>query len=46
MTFNNWALIQEKSIFNFAPRLIAIEHLDFGAIYKTVHSFQFNQSGP
>jgi hypothetical protein len=45
MTFNNWTPIQEKSLYNFAPRLIAIEHLNFGAIYKTVLDFQFNQFG-
>jgi len=45
MIFNNWIPIQEKSLFNFAPRLIAIEHLNFDAIYKTVFNFQFNQFG-
>jgi hypothetical protein len=39
MTFNNWTPIQEKSLYNFAPGLIAIEHLNFGAIYKTVLDF-------
>ena len=32
-----------KSLFNLGPRLIAIEPLDFSAIYKIVISFQFNQ---
>jgi hypothetical protein len=44
LTFNNWVLIHEKSFFfNFSPGSVASEPLDFGAIYKTVIGFQFNQ---
>jgi hypothetical protein len=32
-----------KSLFNLGPGLIAIEPLDFSAIYKIIISFQFNQ---
>jgi hypothetical protein len=48
LTFSNWALIHRKCLFflNFAPGSIAIEPLDFGIIYKTIISFQFNQVNP
>ena len=45
LTFSNWALVLGKIsfIFNFAPGSIAMEPLDFNAIYKTLLDFQFNQ---